>query len=58
MQCNVGIAPYIVVAETNNLEKRLIFYIQNKKTHRVTGVFCLCGFGDGGGMSKKNVILF
>lgn len=31
MRCDVGIAPYIVVAETDNLEKRLIFYIQNKK---------------------------
>ena len=47
MRCDVGIAPYIVVAETDNVEKRLIFYIKNKKTHRVTGVFCLCGFGDG-----------
>ncbi len=36
MRCDVGIAPYIVVAETDNLEKRLIFYIQNKKTHRVS----------------------
>lgn len=31
MRYDVGIAPYIVVVETDKPEKRRIFYIQNKK---------------------------
>lgn len=34
-----------------------VFYIRNdnKKHTGSPGVFCFCGFGDGGGMSKKGV---
>ena len=46
MRCDEGAAPYLFVVETDNPEKRRIFYIHNKK-HTGHPVCFFCGFGVG-----------